>query len=107
MAWANQDSTNKIHKAWSTFRRIHLKIVENDFFEFFIMFIILLSSISLTLNDVNLKTGSTLDTVLKALDVVFTFIFVVEMFLKWFGLGFRKYFTDPWSLLDFFIVLVI
>jgi hypothetical protein len=88
------------------FRRINLKIIENDIFEAFIMFVILISSIALTLNDVNLKTNSDMYNVLRALDVVFTFIFIVEMFLKWFGLGLKKYFTDPWCLLDFFIVLV-
>ncbi len=105
-SWAKEGSTNAFHKAWTHFRRINLKIVENDFFEAFIMFFILISSVSLTLNDVNLKINSDMSTVIKALDVVFTFVFVVEMILKWFGLGLKKYFTDPWCLLDFFIVLV-
>lgn len=43
---------------------------------------------------------------MRYLDIFFTAIFTIEMFLKWLGLGFKKYFTNPWCLLDFFIVVI-
>ena len=38
------------------------------------------------------------------LDKMFTFIFVLEMLLKWVAYGFKKYFTSAWCWLDFLIV---
>jgi hypothetical protein len=70
------------------------------------MLIIFLSSLSLTFQDVNLKNSSYAVNVINILDYTFTLIFVIEMLLKWFGMGFRKYFTDPWTLIDFLIVIV-
>ena len=70
------------------------------------MLVIFGSSLTLTFQDVNMKTGSTGQNVLTYLDYVFTLFFIVEMFLKWFGFGLKKYFTDPWSILDFLIVIV-
>lgn len=37
-------------------------------------------------------------------DRVFTYIFILEMLLKWVAYGFVKYFTNAWCWLDFFIV---
>lgn len=42
--------------------------------------------------------------ILEFADKVFTFIFVVEMLLKWVAYGFKTYFTNAWCWLDFFIV---
>ena len=39
-------------------------------------------------------------------DKVFTAIFVIEMLMKWIGMGLKKYFTNGWCLLDFVIVVV-
>lgn len=97
---------NKVHKAWTKFRRVVLKIVESSAFEAFILLVILGSSITLAFNDVNLRNGTVAYQVLSALDVLFAFIFLVEMILKLIGFGFKKYFTDPWCILDFFIVIV-
>jgi voltage-gated cation channel len=70
------------------------------------MFIIFASSLTLTFQDVNMKTDSTGQNVLNYLDYFFTLFFIFEMLLKWFGNGLKRYFTDPWSILDFFIVIV-
>lgn len=43
---------------------------------------------------------------LRILNYVFVGIFVVEMLLKWVGIGFKVYFTSFWCLLDFVIVVV-
>lgn len=42
--------------------------------------------------------------ILEYADKVFTYIFVLEMFLKWIAYGFKKYFTNYWCWLDFLIV---
>ena len=102
----NATDENELHAKWTKFRKLNLTIVENPFFEAFIMLIIFGSSLALTFEDVNLKTYSTSQTVLNAFDYFFTLVFIGEMFLKWFGNGFKKYFTDPWSVLDFVIVIV-
>ncbi|TFK01247.1 striatin-interacting protein 1 [Platysternon megacephalum] len=41
---------------------------------------------------------------LEFFDKIFTYIFVLEMFLKWVAYGFKKYFTNAWCWLDFLIV---
>lgn len=42
--------------------------------------------------------------ILEYADRVFTYIFILEMLLKWVAYGFAKYFTNAWCWLDFFIV---
>ena len=42
--------------------------------------------------------------VLEYADQVFTYVFVVEMALKWVAYGFKTYFTNAWCWLDFLIV---
>ena len=44
--------------------------------------------------------------IMRYLDIFFTFIFSIEMLLKWMGLGIKNYFKNPWCLLDFFIVVI-
>jgi hypothetical protein len=39
-------------------------------------------------------------------DYIFTIIFLIEMILRWIGLGFRKYFTNYWRWIDFITVFV-
>lgn len=43
-------------------------------------------------------------TILEYADQVFTYVFVVEMVLKWVAYGFKTYFTNAWCWLDFLIV---
>jgi len=42
--------------------------------------------------------------VLEYADKIFTYIFILEMSLKWIAYGFKKYFTNYWCWLDFLIV---
>lgn len=83
-----------------------LNIVESKIFEAFIILCILISSILLTFNDVNLKTGSTANKTLSAFDYLFRIIFIIEMIMKWTAFGLKKYFNDWWCILDFIIVVV-
>uniref|UniRef100_A0A8C6SRG5 Sodium channel protein n=1 Tax=Neogobius melanostomus TaxID=47308 RepID=A0A8C6SRG5_9GOBI len=80
------DITKGRGKTWWNIRRTCFTIVEHDWFETFIIFMILLSSGALYA------------------DKVFTYVFIVEMLLKWVAYGFKTYFTNAWCWLDFFIV---
>jgi hypothetical protein len=47
-----------------------------------------------------------LKAVLHVGDKIFTYVFALEMFLKWIAYGWKKYFKDGWCWLDFVIVTV-
>ncbi|NXT54338.1 SCN5A protein, partial [Pluvianellus socialis] len=54
--------------------------------------------------DIHINERESIKIMLAFLDKLFTFIFVLEMLLKWVAYGFKKYFTNAWCWLDFFIV---
>uniref|UniRef100_A0A3Q4HP83 Sodium channel protein n=1 Tax=Neolamprologus brichardi TaxID=32507 RepID=A0A3Q4HP83_NEOBR len=91
-------------KVWFNFRRTCFTIVENNYFETFIIFMILLSSGALAFEDVYMEQRRVIKTILEYADQVFTYVFVVEMVLKWVAYGFKTYFTNAWCWLDFLIV---
>uniref|UniRef100_A0A4X2KZI7 Sodium channel protein n=1 Tax=Vombatus ursinus TaxID=29139 RepID=A0A4X2KZI7_VOMUR len=85
-------------------RKTCYHIVEHNWFESFIIFMILLSSGALAFEDVYLEKRRTLQAILEFSDLVFTYIFILEMLLKWVAYGFKTYFTNAWCWLDFLIV---
>uniref|UniRef100_A0A8C8A3K2 Sodium channel protein n=1 Tax=Oryzias sinensis TaxID=183150 RepID=A0A8C8A3K2_9TELE len=91
-------------KSWWTLRKTCFIIVEHNWFESFIIFMILLSSGALAFEDVYIEQRRTIKTVLEYADKVFTYVFILEMLLKWVAYGFVKYFTNAWCWLDFLIV---
>ncbi|XP_071977925.1 sodium channel protein type 2 subunit alpha isoform X2 [Engystomops pustulosus] len=91
-------------KIWWTFRKTCYTIVEHNWFETFIIFMILLSSGALAFEDIYIEQRKTIKTMLEYADKVFTYIFILEMLLKWVAYGFVKYFTNAWCWLDFLIV---
>ncbi|XP_035265180.1 sodium channel, voltage-gated, type I-like, alpha isoform X4 [Anguilla anguilla] len=91
-------------KMWWTLRKTCFRIVEHNWFESFIIFMILLSSGALAFEDIYIEQRKTIKTVLEFADKVFTYIFILEMLLKWVAYGFVKYFTNAWCWLDFLIV---
>ncbi|XP_053185142.1 sodium channel, voltage-gated, type I-like, alpha [Scomber japonicus] len=91
-------------KIWWTLRKTCYEIVEHTWFESFIIFMILLSSGALAFEDVYIEQRKTIKTVLEFSDKIFTYIFILEMLLKWVAYGFAKYFTNAWCWLDFLIV---
>ncbi|XP_061613084.1 sodium channel protein type 4 subunit alpha A [Phyllopteryx taeniolatus] len=91
-------------KRWWNLRRTCFAIVEHDWFETFIIFMILLSSGALAFEDIYIERRRIIKIILEYADKVFTFIFVMEMVLKWTAYGFKTYFTNAWCWLDFFIV---
>lgn len=54
--------------------------------------------------DVYIEQRRTVKTMLEYADKIFTYIFILEMLLKWVAYGFVKYFTNAWCWLDFLIV---
>ncbi|XP_065141735.1 sodium channel, voltage gated, type VIII, alpha subunit a isoform X1 [Paramisgurnus dabryanus] len=91
-------------KYWWFLRKTCYLIVEHNWFETIIIFMILLSSGALAFEDVNIEQRKTIRIILEYADKVFTYIFILEMLLKWVAYGFYKYFTNAWCWLDFFIV---
>ncbi|XP_075447764.1 sodium channel protein type 8 subunit alpha isoform X3 [Ascaphus truei] len=94
-------------KNWWTLRKTCFLIVEHNWFETFIIFMILLSSGALAFEDVYIEQRKTIRTILEYADKVFTYIFILEMLLKWLAYGFVKFFTNAWCWLDFLIVDVV
>uniref|UniRef100_U3CQG5 Sodium channel protein n=1 Tax=Callithrix jacchus TaxID=9483 RepID=U3CQG5_CALJA len=91
-------------KLWWNLRKTCYKIVEHNWFETFIVFMILLSSGALAFEDIYIEQRKTIKTMLEYADKVFTYIFILEMLLKWVAYGFQVYFTNAWCWLDFLIV---
>uniref|UniRef100_A0A3B3WZZ5 Sodium channel protein n=1 Tax=Poecilia mexicana TaxID=48701 RepID=A0A3B3WZZ5_9TELE len=91
-------------KIWWFLRKTCYLIVEHNWFETLIIFMILLSSGALAFEDVYIEQRKTIRIILEYADRVFTYIFILEMLLKWVAYGFVKYFTNAWCWLDFFIV---
>ncbi|KAM9287885.1 sodium channel protein type 5 subunit alpha-like [Cariama cristata] len=91
-------------ETWWNLRKTCYQIVEHSWFESFIIFMILLSSGALAFEDIHINERKSIRHMLTFLDKLFTFIFVLEMLLKWVAYGFKKYFTNAWCWLDFLIV---
>ncbi|XP_054463082.1 sodium channel protein type 4 subunit alpha B [Anoplopoma fimbria] len=98
------DTSQSRGKVWSNIRRTCFSIVEHNYFETFIIFMILMSSGALAFEDIYLEQRQVIKTVLEYADQVFTYVFVLEMILKWVAYGFKTYFTNAWCWLDFLIV---
>ncbi|KAM6951086.1 sodium channel protein type 4 subunit alpha A [Aplochiton taeniatus] len=100
----NVDITQGSGKNWWNLRRTCFTIVEHDYFETFIIFMILLSSGALAFEDIYIERRRVIKITLEFADKVFTYVFIIEMLLKWVAYGFKTYFTNAWCWLDFLIV---
>uniref|UniRef100_A0AAQ4P4G9 Sodium channel protein n=1 Tax=Gasterosteus aculeatus aculeatus TaxID=481459 RepID=A0AAQ4P4G9_GASAC len=98
------DTSRGLGRAWWRLRKTCYQIVEHSWFETFIIFMILLSSGALAFEDIYIEKRKVVKVVLEYADKIFSYIFVLEMFLKWIAYGFKKYFTNYWCWLDFLIV---
>ncbi|XP_063315445.1 sodium channel protein type 4 subunit alpha [Pelobates fuscus] len=98
------DITTEKGKMWWNLRKACFTIVEHNWFETFIIFMILLSSGALAFEDIYIEQRKVIKTILEYADKVFSYIFVFEMLLKWVAYGFKVYFTNAWCWLDFLIV---
>lgn len=87
--------------------RYHAKMfIENKYFEGLILFLIAFSSMTLVFEDVYLEEKKTMSAFLGYCNYFFAIIFAIEFLLKLFAMGFVKYFTNAWNLLDVFIVAI-
>ncbi|XP_073698378.1 sodium channel protein type 4 subunit alpha B [Garra rufa] len=98
------DVTEGKGKIWWNFRKTCYAIVEHSYFETFIIFMILLSSGALAFEDIYIEQRRMIKIILEYADQVFTYVFVIEMLLKWVAYGYKVYFTNAWCWLDFLIV---
>ncbi|KAJ8337205.1 hypothetical protein SKAU_G00384250 [Synaphobranchus kaupii] len=98
------NTTEGMGQFWWRLRKTCYQIVEHSWFETFIILMILLSSGALAFEDIYLEKRKVVKVVLEYSDKVFSYIFLLEMFLKWVAYGFKKYFTNYWCWLDFLIV---
>ncbi|XP_044855593.1 sodium channel protein type 4 subunit alpha-like [Mauremys mutica] len=98
------DITTNKGKIWWNLRKTCFKIVEHNWFETFIIFMILLSSGALAFEDIYIEQRKVIRTILEHADKIFSYVFVLEMLLKWVAYGFKVYFTNAWCWLDFLIV---
>ncbi|XP_048121747.1 sodium channel, voltage gated, type V-like, alpha b isoform X2 [Alosa alosa] len=98
------NTTDGLGQVWWTLRKTCFQIVEHSWFESFIIFMILLSSGALAFEDIYIEQRKVIKVVLQYADNIFTYIFILEMVLKWTAYGFKKYFTNYWCWLDFLIV---
>ncbi|XP_029813807.1 sodium channel protein type 5 subunit alpha-like [Manacus vitellinus] len=98
------DITKFPGRSWWNFRKTCYRIVNHSGFEYFMVFVIVLSSAALAFEDIHLQNRKTVKMILDYADKVFTYIFLMEMLLKWVAYGLQSYFTNSWYLLDFVIV---
>ncbi|NXP10415.1 SCN1A protein, partial [Thinocorus orbignyianus] len=56
--------------------------------------------------DIHLNQRKTVKVILEYADKIFTYVFFMEMLLKWVAYGLYSYFTNAWCWLDFIIVCV-
>ncbi|XP_055017038.1 sodium channel protein type 5 subunit alpha-like, partial [Boleophthalmus pectinirostris] len=98
------DTSSGPGQIWFRLRKTCYQIVEHSWFETFIIFMILLSSGALAFEDIYIEQRRVVKTVLEYADKIFTYVFILEMVLKWLAYGFKKYFTNYWCWLDFLIV---
>ncbi|EFB19889.1 hypothetical protein PANDA_013070, partial [Ailuropoda melanoleuca] len=97
---------SKKGKIWQNIRKTCCKIVENSCFKCFIGLVTLLSTGALAFEDIYIDQRRTIKILLEYADMIFTYIFILEMLLNWMAYGFKAYFTNGWYKLDFMVVIV-
>ncbi|KAM6178332.1 sodium channel protein type 7 subunit alpha [Rhynchocyon petersi] len=97
---------SKNGKIWKNIRKTCCKIVENIWFQCFIGLVTLLSTGALAFEDIYINQRKTIKILLEYADMIFAYVFILEMLLKWMAYGFKAYFTNAWYRLDFMVVIV-
>ncbi|GCC32373.1 hypothetical protein chiPu_0010834 [Chiloscyllium punctatum] len=101
----NALKTTFLGKLFLSLRTLMFKVVNNRVFDGSVLFVILLSTMTLTLDDKYLQKDAKVQLALRYLDYFYAFFFNFEMIVKVLGLGLTDYFTNVWTLLDFFLVV--
>ncbi|XP_011296659.1 sodium channel protein 60E [Fopius arisanus] len=102
----NQCIATDLGRKWIKLRTAVLSVVDTPAFEWMILVFIFSSSVTLCFEDIYLDDNPFLKNILYWTNLAFCALFSVEMLLKWLALGFCKYFTSFWTILDFIIVFV-
>ncbi|XP_037079041.1 sodium channel protein 60E-like [Pollicipes pollicipes] len=92
-------------RTWFRFRTLVMRFVDNSYFEWVVLVMIIASSIALCFEDKYLYQKPQLKYYLRWANLVFASLFTVEMVLKWIAFGLKKYYTNAWTILDFIIVV--
>jgi len=72
--------------------------VKSSIFDNALTFAVLLNTITLSM--VSATMTPELEAMLELANVWFTWIFIYEMFIKWYAVGIGKYFADTMNILD-------
>lgn len=81
--------------------RLHVK---SDFYDNLFTFLVLLNTITLSMNQYPLDAE--MESFLELTNTLFTWAFIYEMFVKILGIGVKKYVADRMNWLDGGIVMV-
>ena len=81
-----------------------LSIIENVYFNGFILLVIIANTITLSL-DKYPNYGEDGSAIIEAFSTLFTFIFFIEIVIKLIGLGVKAFFEDRFNIFDLFIVV--
>jgi hypothetical protein len=91
-------------------RQLCGKVILHKYFELFVVFMIITSSIFLALDSPHLKHPSTLATIVTFTDISFTIFFIAEMAIKMIAMGVistpKAYLKNGWNILDFVVVFL-
>ncbi|XP_076441123.1 sodium channel protein 1 brain-like [Babylonia areolata] len=101
-------NNSKCGKKWTALRNAVLERVLTDFFEYIVMFVIILSSVMLAFEDFNFQQTkhSLLKDIVKYANYAFAVLFTLEMIIRWMAYGVTRYFTSAWNIIDFIVVVV-
>ena len=91
-------------------RKLCAHIVLQRYFEYFVVVMIIASSVFLALDEPHVQDSSRLGRALLVSDYFFTIFFIIEMSLKMVAMGVvytpHSYFKNEWNILDFIIVFM-
>ena len=82
---------------------LFLRIIEDVYFNAFILFIIICNTIVLCMDKYPEHDPQIL-AIFKICNLLFTIVFTCELILKFVALGFRPFFRDGFNIFDFIIV---
>ncbi|XP_076443926.1 sodium channel protein 1 brain-like [Babylonia areolata] len=108
LSLCNRFNNSTWGKKWTALRQAMLKRVVNDFFEYAVMFVIILSSVMLAFEDFNYQQTkhSVLRDIIRYANYTFAVVFTLEMIIRWMANGMTQYFTSAWNIIDFIVVVV-
>eukprot|EP00960_Hanusia_phi_P014603 431203-Hanusia_phi.AAC.4 len=81
------------------------RVIDDPWFDRFILICIILSTITLSLDNKYIGEGSRMGRFLYGTEIFLNIIFTLEMICKILAFSFRSYFSSSWNRLDMFIVV--